>query len=135
MDNANNGPETVSLLSNAWPERGFSKMKLLKDHLRSRMSNKTLEALMGITINGPEFHTPECDTLINVCVQTWLPVPKSSEMLHSSQVNNHESVTVSSWDMCTQTETVSVQEEVKEALVKLGIQNADDNIMSESESE
>ena len=130
-------------LSNAWPERGFSKMKLLKDRLRSRMSNKTLEALMGITINGPEFHTPECDTLINVCVQTWLakkkrrklPVPKSSEMLHSSQVNNHESVTVSSWDMCTQTETVSVQEEVKEALVKLGIQNADDNIMSESESE
>ena len=64
-----------------------------------------------------------------MCVQTWLakkkrrklPVPKSSEMLHSSQVNNHESGTVSSWDMCTQTETVSVQEEVKEVLVKLGI--------------
>ena len=93
---------------------------------------------MGITINGPEFHTPECDTLINVCVQTWLtkkkrsklPFPKSSEV---SQVNNHESVTVSLWDVCTETATVSVQEEVKEALVKLGIKNADDNIMSESE--
>ena len=105
-------------LSNAWPERGFSKMKLLKDHLLSRMSNKTLEALMGITINGPEFHTPECDTLINVRVQTWLaknkrsklPIPKSSEVLHSSQVNNHKSVTVSSWDVCTQTETVSESE-------------------------
>ena len=98
---------------------------------------------MGIIIKDPEFHTPECDTLINVWVKTWLskkkrrklPVPKSSDVLHSSQVNNHESVTVSSWDVCTQTDTVSVQKEVKEALVKLGIQNADDNIMSESESE
>ena len=77
---------------------------------------------MGITINGPEFYIPECDTLINVCVQTWLvkkkrrklPVPKSSEVLHSSHVNNHESITVSSWDVCT--ETVSVQEEVKKKL-------------------
>ena len=35
--------------------------------------------------------------------------------------------------MVGETETVSVQEEVKEALVKLGIHNADDNIMSEYE--
>ena len=108
-------------LPNALPERGFSKMKLLKYRSRSRMSNKTLEALMGITINGTEYRTPECDTLINVCVQIWLakkklcklPVPKSSEVLHSSQVNNNESDTVSSWDVCTQTETVSVQKKSK----------------------
>ena len=95
--------------SSSKKEKKRSKMTLLKDPLRSRMSNKTLEVLIGITINGPEFHTPECDTLINVCVQIWLskkkshelPVPKSSEVLHSSQVNNHESVMVSYRGMCT----------------------------------
>ena len=66
-------------LSNAWPERGFTKMKLLKDRLQSQRSNKTLEALMGTTINGPEVHTPECDTLINLCMQTWLVKKKKAQ--------------------------------------------------------
>ncbi len=35
-------------LSNAWPERGFSKMKLQKNRLRTRLANKTLETLLNI---------------------------------------------------------------------------------------
>ena len=41
-------------VSNAWPERGASAVKRLKTRLRSTLKNDMLDALMQISINGPE---------------------------------------------------------------------------------
>ena len=51
-------------ISNAWPERGASKMKLIKTRLRSRLNNEMLGALLQISINGPAINTKECNDLI-----------------------------------------------------------------------
>ena len=54
-------PEIVKLaktaltipLTSVDPERGFSHLKLIKTHGRSRLLDETLSALMNISINGP----------------------------------------------------------------------------------
>ena len=38
-------------------ERGFSKMKIIKTYLRNRLHISTLDALMEVSMNGPEPHT------------------------------------------------------------------------------
>ncbi|CAB3989780.1 zinc finger 862-like [Paramuricea clavata] len=64
-------------ISNAWPERGGSAIKRIKTRLRSRLSNKMLESLLHISINGPEICTEECDQLIWEAVQLWLDKKKN----------------------------------------------------------
>jgi hypothetical protein len=64
-------------ISNAWPERGGSAIKRIKTRLRSRLSNKMLESLLHISINGPEICTEECDQLIREAVQLWLDKKKT----------------------------------------------------------
>ena len=102
MDNAKNASETVSLwncvsipcaetymisIAKYMASKGFQQDEIAKRlFTKSDEQRNSIEALMGITINGPECPTPECDALINVCVQTWLakkkrcnlPIPKSS---------------------------------------------------------
>lgn len=57
----------VSLpVSNAWPERGASVLKLLKTRLRSRMQNDLLNTLLHILINFDHFD------LIDSAVSSWL---------------------------------------------------------------
>jgi hypothetical protein len=59
-------------------ERDFSVMKYLKDSLRNRMTNTTLESLMRVLIHGPRFRgtraTPRdhIDTFLKRCVRRWL---------------------------------------------------------------
>ena len=63
----------VSLpVSNAWPERGASALKLLKTRLRSRMQNDLLNTLLLILINGPAVGSKECEDLIDSAVSSWL---------------------------------------------------------------
>lgn len=59
-------------VSNAWPERGASKVKLIKTRLRSLLSNDMLNALMHISINGPP--VKDSQSLIETCVAEWLSV-------------------------------------------------------------
>lgn len=40
-------------VSNAWPERGASSMKLIKSRLKSSLKSDMLNALMQVAINGP----------------------------------------------------------------------------------
>ncbi|KAK3745838.1 hypothetical protein QZH41_004302 [Actinostola sp. cb2023] len=56
-------------VSNAWPERGASAVKRLKTRLRSSIKNDMLEALMHVTINGPD--VSECGHLIEATVKKW----------------------------------------------------------------
>lgn len=46
-------------VSNAWPERGASKIKLIKSRLRSPLKNDLLNSLLQISINGPDLFSKE----------------------------------------------------------------------------
>ena len=51
-------------VSNAWPERGGSAIKRIKTHNRSTMKDEALNALLMISLNGPEPGTPDAKSLI-----------------------------------------------------------------------
>ena len=55
-------------VSNAWPERGASQLKLIKSRIRSQIKNDLLASLLHITINGPVPHTEACDSLVSKAV-------------------------------------------------------------------
>lgn len=59
-------------ITNAWPERGASSIKRIKTRLRSRLSNKMLESLLHISVNGPDVCTAEAEQLIREAVELWL---------------------------------------------------------------
>jgi hypothetical protein len=48
-------------VSNAWPEKGASKVKIIKTDLRNRLKNDMLEGLMHLTVNGPDICTDQYD--------------------------------------------------------------------------
>ena len=63
----------VSLpVSNAWPKREASALKLLKTRLSSRMQNDLLNTLLHILINGPAVGSKVCEVLIDSAVSSWL---------------------------------------------------------------
>ena len=67
----------VSLpVSNAWPERGASALKLIKSRLRSTIKNDMLSALMQIHVNGPEVGTKKFDNLITATITKWQSKPR-----------------------------------------------------------
>ena len=73
-------------VSNAWPERGASAVKRLKTRLRSTLKNDMLDALMQISINGPEID--ECASLIEDTVKKWLPKRKKLAKTKKNLVAN-----------------------------------------------
>ena len=59
-------------VSNAWPERGASALKIVKNRCRSRLHNDMLEAMLHIKINGPALGSPKMKTLVTRAIQTRL---------------------------------------------------------------
>ena len=57
-------------VSNAWPERGFSAMKIVKTRLRSSLKNDMLNSLLQVLINGPE--VAKSGAIIKAAVKIWL---------------------------------------------------------------
>ena len=60
-------PSALKCLARAWFQQDEA-----FERLRSRMTNKTLDCLLSITINGPKLYTPESDKLMRTCVEEWL---------------------------------------------------------------
>ena len=58
-------------VSNAWPERGASAIKRIKTRMRSTIKDM-LEALMQISINGPELKELESTCVVKESVKQWL---------------------------------------------------------------
>jgi hypothetical protein len=116
-------------VSNAWPERGASKVKLIKTRLRSLMKADMLNSLMHVSFNGPPTSSQACTSLIKKCVQVWLstkhrkklpiPVPKpsaTSDEKISMQTQGTQT------DILTQPQQdQQVSEEVEAAAAALGI--------------
>ncbi|XP_078585336.1 zinc finger protein 862-like [Branchiostoma floridae x Branchiostoma japonicum] len=63
-------------LSNAWPERGASKVKLIKNRLRTRLGGDMLNALLCMSINGPPVNSPESRSMLTSAVETWFAQKK-----------------------------------------------------------
>ena len=71
-------------VSNAWPERGASALKLVKSRLRSRLKNDMLQCLLHVKINGPDVLSPDAKTIIKMAAdeflsrkktqRSWLPI-------------------------------------------------------------
>ena len=54
----------ITPVTNAWPERGASAIKRIKSRTRSTMRNDLLNALLQISINGPEMNSSDANKLI-----------------------------------------------------------------------
>jgi len=65
-------------VSNAWPERGASAMKLVKTRCRNSLQNEMLEALLMVLINGPS--VKDCGPLVKLAVKTWLGEKKRKKL-------------------------------------------------------
>lgn len=59
-------------VSNAWPERGASALKIVKNRCRSHLQNDMLEAMLHVKINGPSLGSPKMESLVKQAVETWL---------------------------------------------------------------
>ena len=71
-------------VSNAWPKRGTSKIKLIKSRLRSRLKNDLLNSLLQISINGPDVFSKENDDVIRRAVQLWMKVKKRKKIAYKT---------------------------------------------------
>ena len=117
-------------VSNAWPERGASQLKLIKSRIRSQIKNDLLASLQHITINGPVPHTEACDSLVSEAVDMWktakkrrkLPYHKPSTQREPNSETEAATPSTVVQDMGTQTDATSttelqnIREEYKEAL-------------------
>ena len=62
----------VLCLSTVWCERGFSCMAMIKTKLHNCMNMDTLDALMMIAMNGPDFDDPAAvDALLDDALEHW----------------------------------------------------------------
>ena len=61
-------------VTNAWPERGASAVKLAKTRCRSSLQNDTLKALLMVLIDGPP--VKQCKPVIQNAVRRWIDEKK-----------------------------------------------------------
>ena len=59
-------------VSNAWPERGTSKVKLIKNHLKSLLKWDMLKSLVHFSLNGPSITSEEGQQVIKDSMVSWL---------------------------------------------------------------
>jgi len=121
-------------VSNAWPERGASALKIVKNQCRIHLQNDMLEAMLHAKINGPALGSPKMVSLVTQAVQSWLDkknrkkLPSRQGPLHTATeaplpVNNPREVA----DVSVQTDMVgenTIQEtehEVEEVSTLLDI--------------
>ena len=99
-------------VSNAWPERGFSLMKLVKTRLRSSLSSEMLNYLLLVLMNGPS--VKDSHKFIEECVRNWLEAkPRRKLPKRAPEAKKSSSVVV---DMSTQTDEMAEDVTVEEVL-------------------
>lgn len=68
-------------MTNAWPERGFSFMKLIKTARRSSLKDKALQALLNVSVNGSEIAKFDFEQ----CARTWFGEKDRRVYLHPGE--------------------------------------------------
>jgi len=120
------------LVSNAWPERGASQLKLIKTRIRSQIKNDSLASLLHISINGPVPHTEAYDSLVSKAVDMRKERKKRRKLPHhrpstQPQANSETEVPTpttrlviedigTQTDVTSTTELQNIREEYEEAL-------------------
>ncbi|CAB4013808.1 zinc finger 862-like, partial [Paramuricea clavata] len=79
-------------VSNAWPERGASKLKLVKSRLRSCLKNDLLNSLLQISINGPDLFSKECDDIITAAVKLWMKTKKRKKVAYKTKRQDNSTI-------------------------------------------
>ena len=123
------GSRSSTAISNAWPERGASQLKLIKTRIRSQIKNDLLASLLHISINGPVPHTEACDSLVSKAVDMWKAAKKRRKLPHhrpstQPQANESEVPTPTTvvqgigtqTDVTSTTELQNIRDEYEEAL-------------------
>ncbi|XP_078368574.1 uncharacterized protein LOC144652439 [Oculina patagonica] len=106
-------------VSNAWPERGVSCLKRLKTRLRSRLSQKMLNSLMMISINGPKPFSKDAEDVIKAAVQRWLSAKKRRRLPRTMMPKDRqEDGRTETGEGVAQEEGPGVEEEEEEEEVK-----------------
>ena len=134
-------------VSNAWPERGASKLKLIKTRLRSGMKGDMLNALMHISLNGVPATSKAATVFIRECVDRWLtvksrkkiPKPTSQMSVCSLAGEPQELVCMQSQGTqtaCDLTDIEETDEQISIAADKLGLSGYEETLTdNDSESE
>ena len=91
---------TIVPVTNAWPERGGSAIKRIKSRTRSAMKNDLLNALLHVSMNGPQVNSKEADDLITRVVDRYV------KERHYKVTTIYSAVTTTS-SSSTQTENVT----------------------------
>ena len=68
---------SVTPISNAWPERGASKLKLIKNRLRSLLKRDMLNSPLHISLNGPKVTSDDGKQVMKESVVSWLAGKKT----------------------------------------------------------
>jgi hypothetical protein len=79
-------------VSNAWPERGASAVKRIKTRLRNRISNKMLETVMHVNINGADPTSTDAEEVVTQSVQLWYEA-KQRRKLPKPGIQEEETIT------------------------------------------
>jgi len=104
-------------VSNAWPERGASQVKLIKTHQRNKLKNDLLNSLLMIGINGPEQCSDDANMIVQKSVDIWLNGKKRrkikvpEESVRSDGLKSRSKCTV---DIQTQTAEMDKNVEINE---------------------
>ena len=133
-------------VSNAWPERGASAVKRIKTRLRNRMSNKMLETVMLVNINGGDAISEDAEEIVSEAVKEWYDAKQRKKLPKSdmSKLWAEASVTeTEQQDACTQTDSApdhreqvkELEEKLQKVLKVLNINNEKESEDSESEDE
>ena len=71
-------------VSNAWSERGASKINLIKSRMRSCLKNDLHNSLVQISTNGLNVFSKENDDVIRRAVQLWMNVKKRKKIAYKT---------------------------------------------------
>lgn len=134
-------------VSNAWPERGASKVKLIKNRLRSLLKGDMLNSLMHISLNGLPVTSEDGQKVIKESVVSWLAaknrkklpsLPTAAGPTTQPKPAEHGTNTCTQATQTVVEETEQLQDEVDHevtvAAEKLGLLNeVDDHESDESD--
>ena len=121
-------------VSNVWPERGASALKIVKNRCRSHLQNDMLEAMLHVKINWPALGSPKMVSLVTQAVQSWLDkknrkkLPSRQGPLHTATeaplpINNAKEVANVSvqTDMFEENAIQEIEHEIEEVSTLLDI--------------
>ena len=81
----------ITPVTNAWPKRGASAVKKIKSRTRSTMRNDLLNALLQVSISGPEMNSSDTDKLIEKASLKFQETRRNKKPNRLVCKDNHES--------------------------------------------